>query len=215
MAAAGLTTYLAGGTPPGGSRHRAGARDHTPPAADVPVELPHRLRFAGSSHAWNGTSVAYLERDHGATPTLARAWLLTAEQFDDLVAQESHRPVTTDPPTTSVDLDTLLARGRVDVDGGHYDDVLLVGTHDGYPIATCTTPDVPAPGPPSRAYLALVATGLAEGWGLDLDAISRYLCAQTGIVGCRDGREVRDAIAAALGDGARPERGSGTPTAGP
>jgi len=206
MAAVGLASYLEGTTPPGGTRRRPGARDRTPPAADVAVELPHRLRFAGASRAWDHFGVAYLERDHSHEPTLARAWLLTTGQFEDIVAQESHRAVSSDPPTTPVDLDALLEQGRARVDDGHYDEVLLVGKRDGYPIATCTTPDPPAPAAPSPAYLTLVATGLAEGWGLDPETITRYLMAQTGVAEGWSADDVQRTISAAL---PVPAQGSG------
>ncbi len=198
MSTVGLASYLDGGTPPGGNRRRVGARDRTPPAADIAVKLPHRLRFAGASRAWNGTGIAYLEHERSRRPTLARGWLVTAGQFEDIVAQESHRDVSGNPPTTPVDLRELLAHGRLRVDDGHYDEVLLVGERDGYPIATCTTPELPSPSPPSSPYLTLVGIGLAEGWGLDLEAITRYLMAQVGVVPGWSSEEVRHTIGAAL-----------------
>src|SRR6476646_10736099 len=62
MSAARLTAYLEGGRPPGGSRAHPGARDGTPPARSIPVDLPGSLYFAGESPQWGG-GVAYYDHD--------------------------------------------------------------------------------------------------------------------------------------------------------
>ena len=89
MSAARLAAYLEGGRPPGGSRAHPGARDRTPPARSIPVDLPGSLYFAGESPQWGG-GVAFYDHD---TPgfTAARGYLVTAGQFADIAAQEMHR----------------------------------------------------------------------------------------------------------------------------
>src|SRR3546814_21146861 len=84
-----LRCYLEGGCPPGARVTYAGARDSTLPAADVAVELPGSLYFAGESRTWGG-GVAFYDHDVPG-PTPARAYKITAEQFADVAAQELHR----------------------------------------------------------------------------------------------------------------------------
>src|SRR3546814_1333543 len=91
-----LRCYLEGGCPPGARVTYAGARDSTLPAADVAVELPGSLYFAGESRTWGG-GVAFYDHDVPG-PTPARAYKITAEQLADGAAQEMHRtPAPADP----------------------------------------------------------------------------------------------------------------------
>lgn len=100
-----LTAYLAGGRPPGGARVYPGCRDPSPPRAMRPITLPGRVHFALESAVWTGGMAFYDPLDPGDTP--ARAYLLTAEQFADLAAQEMRRP-----PGTDLDLTPALTHGR-------------------------------------------------------------------------------------------------------
>ncbi|MGB9013248.1 MAG: hypothetical protein WCB95_10395, partial [Aeromicrobium sp.] len=91
-----LACYLEGGTPPGGDRANPGARDQTPPVRSTAIDLPGTLYFAGRSAQWGGGVAFY---DHlSAGFTAARAYLVTAQQFADVAAQEMRRePVDRDP----------------------------------------------------------------------------------------------------------------------
>ena len=91
-----LAAYLEGGRPRGARASYVGARDPSPPAADIAVELPGRLYFAGESSIWGG-GVAFYDHDESG-PTAARAYRITAAQFADVAAQEMHRlPQAGDP----------------------------------------------------------------------------------------------------------------------
>ncbi len=84
-----LAFYIAGGRPPGAARTYPGCRDRRAPAASVPVELEGALHFATESPVWAGARAFY---DPGASGrVLARAHLVTAEQFSDIAAQEMYR----------------------------------------------------------------------------------------------------------------------------
>lgn len=153
--------YVSGGVAPGSSRRNPGCRDTTPPRDDRPVELPYRLYFGGESRAWGG-GVAFVDGAVADT-TLGRAWLLTQEQFDDVVAQENGLP-----PGSRIT-------------SGWYRSVLSCGIIDGLPVLTITSPDRRAPNPPSDAYLAVVARGLAEAHALDPDGVAAYLAPRAGV----------------------------------
>ncbi len=167
MSAARLAVYLEGGVPPGGSRHNPGARDASPPRHDVPVDLPGALYFAGHSPQWGGGVAFY---DHEAQgPTAARAYLVTAEQFADVAAQEMRRlPMDGDP------LEEIVIGG---IDGGvhhagpgHYETLIEVGRLDGAPMLLFTAPhgiDHVEHTQPTADYLEMLAMGLRESraWG--------------------------------------------------
>ena len=161
--------YLEGGRAPGRATAQAGARDRSLWSADRSVHLDRRLFFAGWSGGWGG-GVAHVDPAPGsadptvAGPTLARAYLVTVEQFQDVLAQESGRPV-----GTEVDLAPALASGQAVVGEGTYDRVLAIGTLEGRPMLTFTTPRAPrelTPNRPSVAYLATIVAGLVESHGL-------------------------------------------------
>ena len=168
--------YLQGGRPPGASRTYPGARDGSAPVRDVPMTLPGEVFFGWESPTWGGGIAFYhAEVDGGAA---ARAYLVTAQQFSDVAAQEMHRP-----PGADLDLTTVLGSRRHDTGPGRYESLHLVGEIDGDPVLTFTTPDPAAlqPNPPSSAYLATIARGLRDSHGLSDEAICDYLSARPGM----------------------------------
>jgi len=164
--------YVRGGMPVGGDRGTPGCRDTTPPRLDRPAELPGQVYFATDSKAWPGGGRAFLD------PTLpgrapARAYLITAEQFADIVAQEMYRP-----PREPLDLAAVVAAGRVELGPGRYETLIHTGDLDGYPVFTFTAPWTAAaktPNPPSAAYLATIAHGLREAHGWSTEEVVTYL----------------------------------------
>ena len=145
-----LACYLEGGTPPGGTSRNAGARDPSPPRDVRPFVLDLPLRFAGAARGWQGGGVAFVETEPvPGTRTLARAWLLTTEQVDDVFAQE----------------------------GDWYDLLLPCGELEGRPVVTITgsrRPE-PDPNPPSAAYLSVVVRGLSVAHGLPPEEVAARL----------------------------------------
>jgi hypothetical protein len=179
-----LLCYLQGGQPAAAWRGNIGARDPVPPRDDRAVTIPYTLFFADVSHVWTG-GVAFV--DHEADPdaaTLARAFLITASQLADVIAQESARPVGSvelDPH-----LDRLEADGRVVVGPGRYDTVLGCGEIDGIACLTFTGRARMADTElttPAAAYLSMVAAGLRAAHGLDDRAVVEYLRLRPGVVG--------------------------------
>jgi len=167
MSAARLAAYLDGGLPPGGSRAHPGARDRTPPARSIPVDLPGSLYFAGESPQWGG-GVAYYDHD---TPgfTAARGYLVTAGQFADIAAQEMHRVPQEGDPIEEVVLSPLEG-GRHTAGPGRYETLVEVGRHEGIPLLTFTSPhgvDHVEHAHPSPTYLDTIGLGLRESrdWG--------------------------------------------------
>jgi len=152
--------YLQGGRRPGTHGEHRGARNPSPPIDSAPVEFPTQVAFAGKSKRWGG-GVAFLE--HQVRPNmpgaLGRRYLITKEQFDDVAAQESHRP------TAPVSIDQL-DQGKVSAIGsGWYDGLLALEPVDGTPVVTFTSPHPPEAtkaAAPSIDYLATIVTGLGQ-----------------------------------------------------
>jgi hypothetical protein len=171
--------YLEGGRPPHGALTYPGARDPGPPRASRPVWLPGGVYFATRSKTWGGGRALY---DPGLPGrAAARAYLITAGQFSDVVAQEMYRA-----PGADLDLAGVAAAGRVQIGDGRYETLICAGQCDGAPLITFTAPwsssDVPLLAP-SRAYLRMLGQGLCEGHGWDAQAAARYLAALPGARG--------------------------------
>lgn len=175
MSSVRLACYIEGGCPPGGTRTNPGARDPRPPRRSIGVELPGAVYFAGTSSQWGGGVAFY---DHEAPgPTAGCAYLVTAEQFADIAAQEMYRIPDPEDPLQEVVLGGL-DNGRHHVGPGHYETLVEVGRIDGAPMLTFTAPHgidhVPHTAP-SAEYLAMLRAGLHESHGWDEQRIEAYL----------------------------------------
>jgi hypothetical protein len=202
--------YLQGGRPPGASRTYVGARDGTAPLRDVPMTLPGEVFFGWRSPTWGGGIAFYHADVEGGA--LARAYLVTDQQFSDVVAQEMHRP-----PGTDLDLTTVLDARRHDTGPGRYESMRLVGQLDGDPVLTFTTPDPAAlqRNPPSDAYLSTIARGLRESHELHDEAICDYLLGCPGVQPAWGGRRLASVVAGSGGgQRARAARSAATSVTG-
>lgn len=163
MSEARLAAYLEGGVPPGGNRANPGAHDSTPPRRSVPVDLPGALYFAGESRQWHG-GVAFYDHDSEGGPTAARAYLITAQQFADIAAQETYRVPQKGDPIVEVIVGGIDG-GRHHVGPGRYETLVEVGRLEDVPMLLFTSPhgiDHVEHTQPSPAYLAMLADGLRE-----------------------------------------------------
>jgi hypothetical protein len=188
-------SYLEGGLMTGGRRADLGCRDPSPPQADEALHLRYPLYFAGESRVWGG-GVAFLDHDetagHGAGPTYARGYVITGEQFEDLVAQESKRD------HAAVDWAALRADGRATVGPGRYDQLVVVGERDGTPMVTFTHPSPLAANTtaaPVVGYLRMLAEGLRDCHGLTDAEIAAYLCSHPGAAGAWSPESLTAALA--------------------
>jgi hypothetical protein len=185
--------YLAGGRPAGGLRTYPGCRDPADPAASFSFEHPGGLVFAGTSGVWGGGMAFFDAERVGAVA--CRAYLVTVEQFGDVVAQEMRHP-------PGGDFARALAAvvpevGELHTLGpGRYETVLRLGDRDGVPMLTVTSSDLDTLGlsAPSAAYLRSIATGLREAHGWTQGRIAEYLAAAPGVQGAWTPDEVGTAI---------------------
>lgn len=175
-------SYLSGGRPAGGLRDYAGCRDGRDPSRVVSLQVPGRLVFAGSSGMWRG-GMAFL--DPAAPGRVAgRAYLISAEQFADVTAQEMRRPpggeFARELEGVLTEVTSVHALGP-----GLYETVVRLGAQDGAPLLTVTHGDVAElpPAAPSAAYVSQIATGLHEAHGWGAERIGTYLAGAPGVRG--------------------------------
>jgi hypothetical protein len=125
---------------------------------------------------WGG-GVAFFDPDVAAS-ALARGYLLTAEQFTDVMSQELGGE-----PGMIAGLPPLAVGDRVEMTSGRYGTLLVCGERDGVPMATFSAPwamaDVDLT-TPSLPYLATLATGLFESHRLGVESQAAYLAALPG-----------------------------------
>jgi hypothetical protein len=149
------------------------------PARSVAVELAGAVYFATESPVWGGGRAFYDPFAQGRV--LARAHLVTVEQFSDIAAQEMYRA-----PGEDVDLTEVLDRGRAALGDGRYETLVCAGRVDGLPLLTFTAPwrlgDV-APRPPSASYLRCLATGLLAARAWDAETVAAYVAGCSGASG--------------------------------
>jgi hypothetical protein len=137
------------------------------------------LYFAGTAKGWGGSPCFIDTLESPATPTHARAYLITWGQFEDLLAQENARA------TTAVDLgpDDLIQGSRICLGPGRYENILCFGKLEGFPIVTFTSSWTMAEaelGAPSSIYLERMIAGLRDSHAMSDEALISYLGSAAG-----------------------------------
>ncbi|MCJ1677632.1 histone deacetylase [Streptomyces sp. APSN-46.1] len=185
-----LAFYMAGGTPPGASRRYPGCRDRRAPERSVPVELRGRLYFATESPVWTGGRGFYDPTARGRVR--ARAHLVTAQQFSDIVAQEMYRE-----PGADVDLTEVLRSGRDVLGPGRYETLICSGALEGIPLLTFTAPWAMGEVDwvkPSAAYVKHLAAGMLESGPWNERSIAGYLSECPGAAGHWSAEQITDLL---------------------
>jgi len=166
-----MLCYVQGGRPPGATRTYQGCTDPSPPRDDRPVTLPYPLYFGDRSSVWGG-GVAFVDRERDQSrETLGRAWLLTTQQFADVLHQENGRPPVGEP----IDLRALRDDGEFTLGDGWYEHLLLCADEGGVPVVTLTSARPHPPTAPAAAYVACMVTGLVEAHGLGVEEARAYV----------------------------------------
>jgi hypothetical protein len=185
--------YVSGGRPAGGMRDYTGCRDPSEPAGILSLQISGGLVFSGESKVWTGGSAFY--DPYADARVAARAYLITTDQFADVVAQEMRRP-----PGGSFALALSAVAQAVDtvhaMGPGRYETITRTGVRDGVPMLTMTHGEAGLlePAAPSAPYLRWISAGLREAHGWDAGQVADYLSGAVGVKG-RWGREELVAIA--------------------
>jgi effector-binding domain-containing protein len=172
--------YIRGGTPYGTTTRYTGCTDKSPPIKDKQVSIPYKLYFADQSPIWDDAGVAFInphEVMEGPTGvTLGRMYLITREQFIDVVRQENGFEL--GDPGIQIDFKETIKNGKSRASDGWYSIILYLGMEDSYPIFTFTsantTPEIELH-PPGEKYLSTIIRGIQEIYELSDDEILIYI----------------------------------------
>jgi len=176
MAADRFRCYISGGALQGMSRTYPGARDPRPAADSRGLYLPGQVYFAHESTVWGG-GMAFLDPD-APGQAAARGYLITGEQFLDVIAQEMRRP----PGREAARLVELRANQRLQLGPGRYETLVAAGCLDGIPVVSFTSPMPQRPlNTPSMEYVRTIARGLAEAHQWETSRIVTYLAGLPGV----------------------------------
>jgi hypothetical protein len=183
--------YLRGGRPDGSDRDHPGCRDASDPLDSFGLLIAGSVYFAGRSSGWRA-GMAFFDPE-APGEVAARAYLIAAEQFIDVLAQETRRS-----PGMALDLVPAFRGQRYSQGVGGYPILVRVGDRGGVPLLTFTRDwnarlTLLAP---SESYLAAMAIGLREAHEWSPTQIHRYLSA---IPGC--GRSQPPGLAVDEADG--------------
>jgi hypothetical protein len=180
--------YVRGGTPKGGAHEYPGCRDSSAPTDDRPWECDFELRFGGTSQTWGG-GVALIDPSQTDVRTKIRLYLVTLEQFADVVAQENWlKP-------GSVDLSHATYAPHHVIGPDHtYRVVFSLGEFEGRPVLTVTQDPSAPTNPPTMRYLRHIADGLRESHNCGDGEIADYLVSRPGVAGTY----TRDVLASGL-----------------
>lgn len=162
--------YLSGG------ETEPGARDPSRPRSSAWAAAPLRLCFARESVRWNGGGVAFVDPDRDSE-AIVRLWDISADQFEDVFAQENRLAV-----PTALDWTSMLGSEDLTVGNGWYCRLLRLDLGPAsaqQPALTFTWSDASEHRAPHADYLATIRSGLAEHPDLSPTKIDRYLTEAT------------------------------------
>jgi hypothetical protein len=172
--------YIRGGTPEGSSQMETGCRDQEPPIKDKAVSIPYPLYFAKSSTRWSDGGVAFLGlQEDKEQISLGRMYLVTREQFIDIVRQEN------DGIEIEINFEKVKEKGSAVIADSWYGNIVYLGENDDYPIFTFTAPwdihevEVNAP---SKEYLTTIIKGMREVYDDADEEIVNYFSRKEGII---------------------------------
>jgi hypothetical protein len=172
--------YIAGGKPPGSQHVNPGSRDKTPPIDKRPISLDWELYFAGYSNWWKGAG-AFIRPSPQKALTLGRMYLITYNQFNDVVLQENGRPVNGERLLPA--FEKLVQQRDFLLPGVEtYGRVIRLGEEERWPIFTFTATRSFPIGVPSEAYMKIIVRGIKETYpSMSSGEILDYLVKAEGI----------------------------------
>ncbi|MBN2892482.1 MAG: hypothetical protein JXL97_11490 [Bacteroidales bacterium] len=169
--------YIIGGKPKNSSKEEEGCRDKTPPKDDRPHRIKHALYFARHSKKWNngGSCILSVKHDENKT-TLGRKFLITVDQFLDIVSQNNG------VEQTHIDFDEVIKHGSKSINDTLSGNILYLGDEDGYPIFTFTSHfDETEFVKPDILYLATIGAGVKETFKISTEEVADYFMELDGI----------------------------------
>jgi hypothetical protein len=183
--------YILGGKPEGSEKVEVGCRDKSLPLDEATFIMNYPLYFAKNSKRWQNKGVGFI----GLTKvpqhkTYSRKYLITEEQFMDVVKQENNGF------EFDINLERVESNKYETIRDSWYGTILFLGKEDGIPIYTFTADwdlDVPF-SKPSNEYLSMIVEGLKQYVVLSNEEIIDYLLLKPGVDGNYSKEEIEKLI---------------------
>ncbi|OIJ12864.1 hypothetical protein BKP35_09860 [Anaerobacillus arseniciselenatis] len=171
--------YIRGGKPEGSEKEEVGCRDQSLPLKEETFVMNFPLYFAKNSDRWQQQGVAFigLTKDQNEV-TYSRKYLITKEQFLDVVKQENNGV------ELDIDLEKVKKEVYLTLRDSWYGTILFLGEAEGASIFTFTADwdlDVPF-NKPSEQYLSMIIEGLKRYVNLNSHDIINYLSTKPGVI---------------------------------
>lgn len=172
--------YIKGGQAKGSSKLLTGCNDKTHPIDNDEIYICSELYFAQQSSNWDNGGVAFINSDFDEKfQTLGRKYLITTEQFIEIVKQENNYI-----GELSINFDLVIADGSyIFKENAWYGKIVFLGYSHDQPIFTFTNQNqIARSSRPSENYLLTIITGLLETHTyLNNTEIVKYLISKRGI----------------------------------
>jgi hypothetical protein len=174
--------YIGGGRPANAKRFYPGCRNKTLPKNSKGITIDAELYFAKSSKTWSGGGAAFIKSNFNKnSQTLGRMYLITEQQFIDLVQQEIKFTGKFD-----IDLQKVIKNRSLEMkNNSWYGKIICLGEEQDHPIFTFTNENYLRKeiNPPHEFYLKIIIEGLKETYSMSDFDIAAYLKNKEGIKG--------------------------------
>lgn len=188
--------YIRGGRYKDNITEHTGCRDNTLPFEEKNIIINHKLYFAKKSKSWDSGGVCFIGLDKDEKErTFGKMYLITQEQFADVVKQE-----TRSAEDIEIDFDSAIKAGQTEVvNNSWYGNVLHLGTEKGCPIFTFTnSANLTDFNRPSESYLETIVKGVIVNYNLSPDQIQLYLLSRPGVINNYNEQELDEIIVKCL-----------------
>jgi hypothetical protein len=177
-----FSCYIGGGQPANAKRIYPGCSNKTLPEKNKGIIINRELYFAKSSKTWSGGGAGFIKSNLDETvETLGRMYLITEQQFVDLVQQEIKYEGDFD-----IDLKSVIKNSSLDMkNDSWYGQIIHLGEEEGCPIFTFTNEDYLSNeiNSPHEFYLKIIIEGIKETYTMSNAEIETYLKEKEGIKG--------------------------------
>lgn len=172
---------ITGDHSPGDLREYVGCSDKTSPVKDEFIHLPYERYFSGSHPVHSdGGGCGFISTERSDRfSTIARAYLITKEQFAEIAAQENEYKGKVEMPYDQAKKNGVARLGIK----GLYNALLYCGEKDGFSMFSLTQPVRGEPAKPSAAYMRILCKGLSEAKNVSRQEAVDYLLNAPGVSG--------------------------------
>ena len=179
--------YILGGSLESSNRIHLGCSNKELPKRDSTITIPFELYFSKKSKAWENMAISFVKskKDESAR-TLSRLYLVTVEQYTEIIMQENGKNPSYMKP--EIDFQLTIKTGVSTIgdkdDYLRYGKLLYISEKEGFPIFSFTAKwadETIKCEKPGGKYLKAVINGIKESFDLSHDEIFNYLKNRCGI----------------------------------